>query len=366
MDTYIKLSDQKQKEFGKELLKRINHHFTSNNISRKANTSLIIKGIVVFAVLLVPYYIFMTQNLSFGLFFLFYILHTFGQVLVAFNIGHDANHNALSNNKFINKLGYFTYDLVGVNSYVWRLMHTKGHHPNINIPDLDQSIMGRKLFRFSPDQVRETHHKWQHIYVFFFYGLVTIDYVFFRDFVFLFHKNNPYFKDMKHPFKEYVFLIASKLFYITYTLIIPIVFLDFSWYLIILTFIIGHFIGGSLMAFIFQTTHTVEDTFYPKTKKDYKHFLVHIFATTADYSWRNRSFNWLMGGLNMHVAHHISPTTCHVHYYDMTKIAQATAKSFDIPYRENKTFLKAIKSHIALLKDLGNHDQLSKVDFINS
>ena len=116
------------------------------------------------------------------------------------------------------------------------------------------------------------------------------------------------------------------------------------------------------MAFIFQTTHTVEDTYYPKKKKDFDHFLVHIFATTADYSWRNRAFNWLMGGLNMHVVHHISPTTCHIHYYAMTKIAEKTARDFNVPYRENKTFYKAIQSHIRLLKELGAKDQLPRLN----
>ena len=63
--------------------------------------------------------------------------------------------------------------------------------------------------------------------------------------------------------------------------------------------------------------------------------------------------NWFTGGLNHQVEHHIFPNISHIHYGKIAKIVKETAKEFNLPYNEYKTFRKAIIEHFNQLKTLG-------------
>ena len=45
-----------------------------------------------------------------------YLLAGFGMAAVGFNVAHDATHGATSNNKLINTLASWSFDVMGVNS----------------------------------------------------------------------------------------------------------------------------------------------------------------------------------------------------------------------------------------------------------
>jgi linoleoyl-CoA desaturase len=64
-------------------------------------------------------------------------------------------------------------------------------------------------------------------------------------------------------------------------------------------------------------------------------------------------FSWYVGGLNFQVEHHLFPTVCHVHYKGISKIVRETAEEFNLPYKSQTTFVKALVLHAKLLKELG-------------
>lgn len=63
-----------------------------------------------------------------------------------------------------------------------------------------------------------------------------------------------------------------------------------------------------------------------------------------------------MGGINIHVIHHILPQVCHVHYPALTKILKETCDDHGIEYQENRTFWMALKKHYQILKHLSTPD----------
>ena len=75
--------------------------------------------------------------------------------------------------------------------------------------------------------------------------------------------------------------------------------------------------------------------------------------TTANFATKNKLVNFLSGGLNFQIEHHLFPTICHVHYPEISEIVKSTAEEFGIPYLENKTFSNAIASHFSTLKRFG-------------
>jgi linoleoyl-CoA desaturase len=136
-------------------------------------------------------------------------------------------------------------------------------------------------------------------------------------------------------------------------LVLPVVLQHKSPWLVGGAFLLSHLVIGLSVALVFQTSHTVDDTYFPSVRGEFDHGIYHIFATTADYATRNPVVSFLTGGLNHHIAHHLCPFVCHTHYPHITRIVRETAAEFNIPYREHPTMTKAIRHHLVLLKQLG-------------
>jgi linoleoyl-CoA desaturase len=56
--------------------------------------------------------------------------------------------------------------------------------------------------------------------------------------------------------------------------------------------------------------------------------------------------NYLYGGINYQIEHHLFPTINHVHFPEIKKIVKETCKEFDIKYVEHKNIFDAIKSSL--------------------
>jgi linoleoyl-CoA desaturase len=124
-----------------------------------------------------------------------------------------------------------------------------------------------------------------------------------------------------------------------------------------LAFVLAHLIIGLSVALVFQTTHTVDGTYFPSNRSEFDNGVYHIFATTADYATGNPMVAWLAGGLNHHIAHHLCPFVCHTHYAPLTRIVKETAEEYGVPYRQHPTMTQAIRHHLMLLKRLGSDSE---------
>jgi linoleoyl-CoA desaturase len=237
---------------------------------------------------------------------------------------------------------------------MWRILHHRGHHSCINLHGEDDALTGRRIFRFTPHEPRSRMQRFQHIYALFFYALFSLDYVFVRDFACFFFPAHEYLKRTKHPAREYAILFAGKAFYLTYMIILPIVLLGRSPLLVALAFLLTHTIIGLSVSLVFQTTHTVDSTYFPSSRNEFDNGVHHVFATTADYATSNPLVGWLVGGLNHHIVHHLCPFVCHTHYAALTRIVKETSEEYGIPYRENPTVRQALAQHFSLLKRLGS------------
>jgi linoleoyl-CoA desaturase len=287
-------------------------------------------------------------------FIVLYLLGGLAQTFLLLNIAHDSNHNAISSVPSVNKTLNYVFDVCGINSYMWRILHHRGHHSCINLHGEDDALTGRGIFRFTPHEPRASYHRFQHIYALFFYAIFSLDYVFVRDFESFFFPTHQYLKRTRHPAREYAILFAGKSFYLTYMLILPVVVLRKSPLLVAGAFVLVHLIIGLTVSLVFQTTHTIDSTYFPSHRSEFENGVYHIFATTADYATENPVVGWLAGGLNHHIVHHLCPFVCHTHYAPLTRIVKETAEEFGVPYRQHATMTRAIRHHLILLKQLGN------------
>jgi linoleoyl-CoA desaturase len=344
--------------FPKVLRRRLDRFFAEQNISPKADRTMWVKIAAGLTVLLGSWLVIYAFKPGSWKFFALYILGGLAQTFLLLNIAHDSNHNAISSIPFINKSLNYAFDLCGINSYMWRILHHRGHHSCINLHGEDDALTGRGIFRFTPHEPHARWHRFQHIYALFFYAMFSLDYVFVRDFESFFFPTHDYLKRTKHPAREVAILFAGKAFYIIYMLILPVVLLDKSPWLVAGAFVMVHLIIGLTVSLVFQTTHTIDTTYFPESRNEFDNGVYHIFATTADYATSNPVVGWLAGGLNHHIAHHLCPFVCHTHYAPLTRIVQETAEEFGVPYRQHPTMMRAIWHHLILLKQLGNETYL--------
>ncbi len=340
--------------FPKVLRRRLDRYFAEQNLSPKANRAMWIKigvGLALLAGSWIAIYAFRPGSWKFVA---LYLLGGLAQTFLLLNIAHDSNHNAISSQPLVNKALNYAFDLCGINSYMWRILHHRGHHSCVNVHGEDDALTGRGLFRFTPHEPRRPLHRFQHVYGLFLYALFSLDYIFVRDFESFFFPTHDYLKRTRHPAFEIITLFAGKAFYFTYMLVLPVALLHKSLYLVVGAFLLVHLIVGLSVSLVFQTTHTIDTTYFPLSRSEFDNSVYHIFATTADYATANPVVGWLAGGLNHHIAHHLCPFVCHTHYAPLTRIVTETAAEFGIPYRQHPTMTQAIRHHLILLKQLGN------------
>ena len=342
--------------FPKVLRRRLERFFADPKLSPKADRTMWIKIAVGLAVLAGAWIALYTFQPGSWKFVALYLLGGLAQTFLLLNIAHDSNHNAISSRPVVNKTLSYTFDLCGISSYMWRILHHRGHHSCINLHEEDDALSGRGIFRFTPYDPRRPWQRFQHLYVLFFYALFSLEYVFVRDFECFFFPSHDYLMRTRHPLREYAILFAGKGFYLVYMLVLPVLVLGKSPWLVAGSFLMVHLVVGLSVTLVFQTTHTIDSTYFPADRGEFDNGVYHIFATTADYATENPIVGWLAGGLNHHIVHHLCPFVCHTHYAPLTRIVKETAEEFGIPYRQHPTMTRAIRHHLLLLKRLGNEN----------
>ena len=346
-------SDQNP-SFPKVLRSRLDQYFVDHNLSPKANLAMGVKIGVGLALLAASWAAIYALRPGIGWFVALYLVGGLAQTFLLLNIAHDSNHNAISQKAAVNKALNYVFDLCGINSYMWRILHHRGHHSCVNMHGEDDALTGRGLLRFTPYEPLRPVQRFQHIYALCLYAVFSLDYIFVRDIESFFFPTHDYLKKTNHPPREIAILFAGKAFYVVYMLVLPVVLLHVPVLVVIAAFLLVHLTIGLSVALVFQTTHTVDSTYFPKGRNEFENGVYHVFATTADYATANPLVGWLTGGLNHHVVHHLCPFVCHTHYAPLTRIVECTASEFGVPYRQHPTMTRAIWHHLILLKELGN------------
>ena len=349
----VKFRPSKKSTLPEDLRKEVNNYFVNNKVSQFGNTEMIIKLILWLLLWVVTYITIILTKDNFFLCVVCGFIHMFTHVGIAFNITHDANHDAVFKSKKWNAFfGYFI-ELLGVNRNLWILSHNQEHHTYINILPHDNNIEGYKILRLTPEDKWYKHHKYQWLYAPFIYGLSTINYATLRDFKMI----GKYAKASKVKlspafFAEFIFF---KILYYAYLFIIPIFVFKVSVWIVLTYFLIGHFVNGLFLALIFVTGHLTENTLYPEVTENNvdNNWSSHVIQTTGDYAVKLPFLQWLVGGINLHVAHHLFPRICHVHYKDISPVIKNVAEKHGLTYREIPGLFGALKSHFMLLKQLG-------------
>lgn len=356
----LRFKNNLHEEFNKTLNKRVGDYLKSSKVGRYANAEMIIKTIFMFALYLVPYFMFVFGIVeSVWVFYLMAFLMGLGKAGIGLSVMHDANHGAYSRKKWVNTLIGYSMNVVGGNATNWKIQHNVKHHTYTNVAGMDEDISPKGgLLRFNPYTEIRKHHKWQYIYAWFLYGLMTMSWIIVKDITQLaeYTRDGLLKKQTKNVVGAWVWLLLTKLVYYTYMLAIPLIFTSFAWYHIVLGFFLMHYVAGFTLGIIFQPAHVMEaNSFEDASLSEVveENWAVHQLKTTCNFAQKNKILSWFVGGLNYQIEHHLFPNICHVHYRKISKIVRETAEEFNIPYKSYPTFISALVSHGKMLYVLG-------------
>ncbi len=340
-----------------QIKERARQYFAEYN-SKNGNVALWLKTISLVLLIGLSYYS-LLHAASFIDLILSYFAFGFFFLVLGINIGHDAAHNCVTGNRRAdNILFQLIFGLQGLSGYVWKIRHNFSHHIFPNIYDNDTDLEISKWVLLSPHAKQMAIHKYQHLYAPLMYMWFSLSWIFYVDLAMLFKKQHANLKLSKVPVLEVIKLIVIKLTYLFTFLLLPAIMTGLPFLHIFMAYLIMNFTVSVFLAFTFYISHHVLETKYAEAKYDNTvvntSWIRHQIVSTSDFSTDSRLGNYIFGGFNLHVAHHIFPEVSHIHYPALTKIIKKTLEENELPWYKSFSFYNGVISHLSLLKKNGN------------
>lgn len=279
-------------------------------------------------------------------------------IAIATSVMHDGNHGAFSRSNRVNRLAGWSSDLLGASSFFWRFKHNTMHHANTNVVGFDGDIDQMPLARLAPQQPWHRWHRYQHLYLWFLYGFLAMQWLAFGDLRTLVRKRVGTHALRTPPRPRDVALISfGKVLHMTWALVIPL--LLHPWWGVLAFYVANSWLVGLFLATLFQLAHCVDraEFFTADAPRRGPHFETHQLRTTVNIRHElpvlGRFTRWLMGGLDYQIEHHLAPGLPHTTYRLIAPRLEAACRERGVDYRVHPSLAAAVGSHARWLRQMG-------------
>jgi linoleoyl-CoA desaturase len=241
-------------------------------------------------------------------------------------IAHEACHHINSCPKIL----CYLYDCAMGSHLKWIQQHNKYHHIYTNT-DKDPDICLSPIFRIHPNHKLYKYHKYQYIYQYILFALVPIS-LRINGVIYL-HQNGTYLDILIH------YILATPAIYLY--IINPI-----SKYGLygLLFLLLSNAILGLIYGILFSISHVNELVEFDPTGTHAEKQM----KTTADWGSGSYFWNYMTGGLNHQVIHHLYP---YMSSYEYPKIAIEMKN--DLNYKNMGSLYGAILSNAKFMYNQG-------------
>lgn len=232
--------------------------------------------------------------------------------------------------------------------------HIKHHNHPMN-PDEDYDVYALQYFlRLSPDVKWRKHHSLQHLYAPFVYSM----YIFIQviaGYITPFFDRRMLLKDNGGLFDVVMMQLVTIVFHIA----LPI-YLTNVWWVVLC----GSIYFMTWQGAIYITSGLPHMTRSINTETKTESWSHYVCSTTINLKCGNKFFDWLCGGLNYHIAHHLLPSVPREHLAEVLPIVESTCVEFDYPYVSYDSFYEYYRAHYNFLTTLGKCSKVeSKLQF---
>ncbi|MGY3791166.1 fatty acid desaturase family protein [Aquimarina sp. 433] len=329
-----------------EIYKKINF------CNRRFQKKMFLKGFIYFSFTLISYS-FIYQISQPQLLVLAYVVFGLVSMLFAFNFAHDFSHNTIFKKKELNHKCFITlYTMVGAHAEAWKERHVTSHHHAPNVEGYDTDLEITNLIRVVPGSNMKWFHRFQYLYAPFLYTTYSLFWVFIKDFkVFFSNFGN----SKKHSLAYKFSFWCQKIVYLSYLVFLPMIFIDLKLYWVIVAFISMHMVQSLFLLFTFFMTHHIKGLAYPEKDTSGKiktSWFMNQVQSSNDFYPFSRFANFIFGGFNNHIAHHLFPHIHHVYYPELNKILYKVLKNHQIIPNQT-SYLGGVVAHLSHLKRLG-------------
>lgn len=266
---------------------------------------------------------------------------------------HMGNHCAISRSALINRLCGFFMDIAGSNATIWGYEHQVAHHvePNELHRDNDCEI-GNPFVRMHPELPHTPFQKFQHFTVplAMTIGLFKWYVGDFGHFVAREVGN----VRMAIDAHDWHLLLSFKALWLVLHVALPVYFNGVG--LALAQLFVAMALGGHYLENIFIVNH-IQDSLVPPPNA---HWASKQVLATANWKSGSIVANWISGGLNHQIEHHMFPSLSYYWYAPISHIVRATAEEHGLPYQNFDSFAQAWIAMWTYLKDMGSVDYVSK------
>lgn len=310
---------------------------TERGDHRYADGRMLVKTVMLAGAFIASYVLALHQSVL-SLYFSWYFAAIVFAMLLAVNVVHDASHNAFLKSKKANAwLNRIAAIPLGLDPDCWRVRHVRFHHGFTNIECYDPDTAENGLIRQTPWQRWRPFMRMQRYYWPLVAALTFPWYIWFVDWL----DRGGYTPVAPHLAQQgiigWTFFLTGKALHVAFSLVLPMWLLAdrFSTGSILLTYILCQMISSLIFVMLIIGTHWAKGCAQlpPEGGKMVQGRLSHTFATTFDWSTRPVFIGYWLGGLNLHLTHHLFPHWSHRHYPQLSRIIEDVAAREGLDYR---------------------------------
>lgn len=240
-------------------------------------------------------------------------------------IAHEGCHNAIP------KVYGYIYDLFLGSSEQWIQKHNKGHHLEVN-KEGDPDVNLIPLLRIREEQPICFYYRWQHWYQYLLFLFVALPLRF----------NGVYYIFTKRGWiQQSVIYLPGICFFLVYPVI------KYGFLSGAIFWLIQNMIIGLLYGIIFSVSHINDMSAFNEKER---RFDIMQLNETADWSSGSPFWNYMTGGLNHQVIHHLYPQKSSYHY---PEIVNDVVAKYGEKYHRYDNLSDIICSNWRVMKKMG-------------
>ena len=353
--------DSGKSSFFKDLKGKVDGYFADKKLHPAGNGKLYFKsGLqVLTAAGVYILLVFFTPIIPISIFLC--IILGINMAVIGFNVMHEGGHQSFSKHAWVNQASAYFLNVLGGNTYYWKIKHNINHHTYTNIEGMDSDIDVKPFMRLHAGQQHHSYHRFQHIYWVILYGISYLAWIFYEDFQkYCSGKVSTINERKKLALREHLIFWFTKIMFVGVYMVIPIVMVGWASWLI--GFLIITFTCGLVISIVFQLAHVIEGTHFHSASpndtnektNEKQEWALHQISSTANFATKSKLLHWMLGGLNFQIEHHLFPRISHIHYPAISLLVKEACRESNIAYNEYTSMFKALGSHLLLLRRLGN------------
>ena len=338
-----------------ELHRRVNEYFRSTGRRLRDCPQMYLKTAVILAAFGASYWLLVFAAQSWWQALPLAVLVGLSTAAIGFNIQHDGGHHAYSDLPWVNRLMAMTLDMIGGSGYLWHWKHIVFHHTYVNIKGHDTDIDLGLLGRLSPHHRWFRFYRWQHLYVWPFYGLMAVKWHVLDDFMNVITGRIGAHKVPRPKGRDLAVFLGGKAVFLALAFGIPLLF-HATW-VVLLFYGVAALVVGMVLSIVFQLAHCVEDAEFPLPREGSgsmeNAWAIHQIESTVDFARGSRLATWFLGGLNFQIEHHLFPRICHINYPAISNLVEETCREFGVRFTAHRSLLAGLASHYRWLRRMG-------------